>query len=51
MDNAEEAIGELLSLLDLIEFEDDASLAQGRFDIMEKYGTVTFGVETSTTKQ
>ena len=37
-------IDEILTLLDLIEIEDDASLSSQRFDIARKYGmTVEFG--------
>lgn len=37
-------IEEILTLLDRIEIEDDASLARMRFDIGEKYGlTIEFG--------
>ena len=37
-------VSEILTLLDLIEVEDDASLAKQRFEIGEKYGlTVEFG--------
>ena len=37
-------VSEILTLLDLIEIEDDASLARQRFEIGEKYGlTVEFG--------
>jgi len=31
-------VSEILALLDLIEIEDDASLASQRFEIGEKYG-------------
>ena len=41
LDN-EELISELLSLLDLIEVRDDATLAGGRFEILERHGHVVF---------
>lgn len=41
MDN-ESLVSELLSLLDLIEASDDATLADGRFEILERYGDVIF---------
>jgi len=44
-------ITKLLTLLDQIEVEDDASLAAGRFDILQNHGTVTFGQSTSGEKQ
>lgn len=46
-----ELLRELLTLLDRIEMEDDASLAEQRFKILEKYGTVELGPETSGTHQ
>ena len=36
-----EFVAELLTLLDRIEIEDDAALAQQRFAIGEKYGLTT----------
>ena len=45
-------VSEILALLDLIEIEDDPSLARQRFEIGEKYGlTVEFGAPTSGMKQ
>ena len=50
LSEAEEFIRELLSLLDQIEIEDDATLASGRFDIIEKYGEVIFSFPISERK-
>jgi len=46
MDDSE-LIAQLLTLLDKIEVEDDASLAKDRFIIMEQYGEVVFGPKVS----
>jgi len=40
-------ISELCTLLDRIEIEEDSELAIKRFDIFEKYGTVTIGPKVS----
>lgn len=46
-----EIVPELLALLDLIDTQDDAALADGRFDILEKYGDVIFTGEGTSIKQ
>ena len=43
-------INRLLTLLDQVEIEDDASLAKGRFAILKDYGTVIFQSEGSNSK-
>lgn len=43
----ESMLTELLALLDLIETKKDWELVSLRFEIMRKYGEVTFGEEAS----
>ena len=43
----ETLIDQLLTLLDRIEIEDDASLASQRFEMLEQYGEVVYREDTS----
>jgi quercetin dioxygenase-like cupin family protein len=51
MNEKQSLASKLLALLDLIEIQNDAGLASGRFDILEEYGEVEFGAEVSGRKQ
>ena len=50
-EHLEQIAQELFALLDQIIITGDASLANGMFDIMRKYGTVEFGCDVSSRSQ